>query len=71
MDEIAWTDCRMPWSRFREAGFARAGTLIYVRSRSKPYLIGEINELGGVCDDCTAFDDGEVVTQYATVWTPE
>ena len=30
----------------------------------KQFLIGNINTVGGVCDDCVAFDGKSVVTKY-------
>jgi hypothetical protein len=28
------------------------------------YLIGDINKVGGVCDDCMAFEPSDIVTRY-------
>lgn len=35
------------------------------------YLIGHINQLRGVCDDCTEFGKDEIVKAYKIVWEPE
>ena len=31
-------------------------------------LVGHINPLGGVCDDCSDFHGGERITGYCRVW---
>lgn len=33
----------------------------------KEYLIGDMNTLGGDCDDCTLISKGHVVTRYRRV----
>lgn len=35
------------------------------------YLIGDINECRGVCDDCTAFRSDAIVRRYRVVWDDE
>lgn len=37
---------------------------------SEIYLIGHINELRGVCDDCTDLDSDTIVLAYKIVWSP-
>jgi len=32
------------------------------------FLVGNINKLGGVCDDCRAFDVDTIVRRYKIVW---
>jgi hypothetical protein len=58
---------------FEAMGLNKEGTLIEVDvgGKLKQYLIGDINRLRGVCDDCTAFDSGAIVKRYKVVWTPE
>ena len=47
----------------------QAGTVIEVRVKRKTsqYLIGDINELSGVCDDCTMFEREDIVTRYRII----
>lgn len=45
----------------------KSGVLIEMEDGSQ-YLIGDINELCGVCDDCTAFDRESIVKKYKVVW---
>ena len=44
----------------------KPGTLIEVLDNNilKQYLIGDINSLGGVCDDCMGFGKDAVVVRY-------
>lgn len=32
------------------------------------FLIGHINTLGGVCDDCVMFDRATIIKEYCVVW---
>lgn len=41
-----------------EYGMAPAGAVLFVTGRARPLLVGHINRLGGVCDDCKE-EDGE------------
>lgn len=71
-----WIDFNLPYYQynnketFMAKGLSRAGTLIEVESDHKleQYLIGDINEHCGVCDDCTAFGFDSIVTRYKIVW---
>jgi hypothetical protein len=58
---------------FEKMGLNKPGTLIEVEVDGKlhQYLIGDINVLRGVCDDCTMFDKSAIVKRYKVVWTPE
>ncbi len=53
-------------------GLNKAGTLIEVSHNNvvKQYLIGDINTLGGVCDDCMAFENDAIVLRYKVVYDP-
>jgi hypothetical protein len=46
------------------------GTLIEVKSGDdiNQYLIGHINDLAGVCDDCRMFPADAIVLRYKNVW---
>lgn len=48
----------------------KPGTLIEVEveGKLKQYLIGDINGLCGVCNDCVAFDRNTIVNRYMIVW---
>ena len=47
---------------FNGRGLCKPGVQIEVDG--KLYLIGDINQLRGVCDDCTAFEGDAIVTRY-------
>jgi hypothetical protein len=51
-------------------GLNKPGVLIEVSNgvESTQYLIGDINIHRGVCDDCVAFGDEDIVTKYKIVW---
>ncbi len=53
-------------SSFMGQGLNKAGTLI--ETEKGQYLIGHINKLGGVCDDCTQFEPDTVIKRYKVVW---
>jgi len=55
---------------FCELKLNKTGTLVEIQfknSETKTYLIGDINKLGGVCDDCTEFDENSIVKRYKTI----
>lgn len=45
-------------------GLNKPGTLIKIKGAKKVYLIGDINPLRGVCDDCTEFKKETIVESY-------
>ena len=45
-----------------------AGMLIEMSNDGTQYLIGDINELGGVCDDCRIISETATVHRYRIVW---
>jgi len=47
-------------------GLAKPGVVIEVDGSE--YLIGDINTLGGVCDDCADVRSHEIVTRYKVVY---
>lgn len=60
-----WTECKMSWEEFDRRGLNNAGTLVEIEDGEiSQYLIGDINNLRGVCDDCTAFPKKSIVTRY-------
>lgn len=48
----------------------RPGTLIKMKGDKKIYLIGDINPLRGVCDDCTQFRKEKIVECYKVLVIP-
>jgi len=57
-------------SSFVGAGLNQAGTLIEVENADKTttqYLIGDINEQGGVCNDCRGFSQESIVKRYKKI----
>lgn len=83
---IAWNDeCAQIRSR-REAkeaemsfcgkGLNKPGVQIEVKStyeneKISRYLIGDMNTSGGVCDDCRAVNDDDIVLRYRVLCKPE
>jgi hypothetical protein len=56
---------------FCRLGLNNAGTLIeYINVEGEiiQILIGHINELSGVCDDCRQFDNDTIIKRYKIVW---
>ena len=54
---------------FCEMGLNKPGTLIKMKGK-KIYLIGDVNPLGGVCDDCMNFDRKDIVKEYMVMEIP-
>ena len=59
---------------FSSEGLAKPGTIIEVdlpigrrKTEVKEFLIGDINPLRGVCDDCVGFDKETVVLRYRRI----
>lgn len=51
---------------FKGEGLNNPGALI--ETSKGIYLIGHINEICGVCDDCTQFEPDTIVIRYKIVW---
>jgi hypothetical protein len=60
-----WNDFSGTWRDFRDSDHCEPGVLVEVDG--SVHLIGDINRLGGVCDDCMAFDYEAKVTRYRRV----
>ena len=54
---------------FAKRGLNNPGVLVRMQDGSE-YLIGDINKIRGVCDDCTEFSEEAIVSAYLVVWTP-
>lgn len=66
-------ESKMSTSSFTGAGLALPGTLIEIKKLDgtiSQMLIGDINELGGVCDDCTGIRSDDIIIRYKRIWTP-
>jgi hypothetical protein len=59
---------------FSTLGYRKPGVLIEIATcgnETKEYLIGHINQHGGVCDDCVLFDDSTIVKRYKVIWSED
>jgi hypothetical protein len=70
MSTTEWIEYGKTWENFEGADLNRAGTVIQIATPEGPatYMIGDVNTLRGVCDDCTEFRRSAVVQRYAVVW---
>ena len=57
-----WIEINLSWNEFSNKNLANPGTIIEVEGSK--HLIGDINTQRGVCDDCTAFKNNDIVTRY-------
>ena len=70
-DAVKWTLVNIPWDdygdgdSFVKRGLNKPGTLI--KTHLGTFLIGNINELRGICDDCTEFPISTYVIEYAVL----
>jgi len=69
-----WTEINLPWGReysekdsFCKQQLNKAGTLIELKS-GDVLLIGDINELSGICDGCTAILEDTIIKRYKIIW---
>jgi hypothetical protein len=61
-----WVKYGKPFNDFVGEKLNKPGTL--VETNTGQFLIGHINTIRGVCDDCEAFDHYATVIRYKTVW---
>jgi len=72
-----WVKYNKSWLDFENDGLARAGMFVEVKGNTydaeavETYLIGDVNENRGVCDDCTAFPKGAIVLRYKQLVTDD
>ena len=66
MDQ-GWIKFNKSWEQFEKNGLIAPGVLVKMKNGER-YLIGDINELRGVCDDCTAFGKTAIVVAYKVIW---
>ena len=70
-----WIEVNIPFwhtrggTDFVSLDLNKAGTLI--DTEKGIFLIGHINQVGGICDDCSDFDDDTIVKRYKIVWEEE
>jgi hypothetical protein len=55
---------------FTKRGLAKVGTIVFMED-GENYLIGNINKMGGVCDDCMAFEKETRVLGYMILFKRE
>lgn len=65
----AW-QARIDSMSFTGRGLAVPGTQIEMADGER-HLIGEINQNGGVCDDCMAFGAEDIIVRYRVLLTTE
>lgn len=76
-----WIEFNSSWREFDLQGLNKPGTLVEVQYKNywdeaektltRQFLIGDINDSRGVCDDCTEFDRDATVIKYKVVWVSE
>jgi hypothetical protein len=66
-----WQKANLTWDKFCDMELNQPGVLVEVewydskkKQITRTFLIGDINELRGVCDDCTAFPKDSEVIRY-------
>jgi len=59
----AWAPGMKEGDSFSKRDLNKPGTLIELKN-GKQYLIGDINVMRGVCDDCVAFESSTIVKRY-------
>ena len=70
-----WIEINLPFEdwkgndSFSCRGLNIPGVLIRMKD-GEEYLIGHINKIRGVCDDCTEFGSDAIVAAYQFVWKP-
>ena len=70
-----WIEYNKTWKEFKDDGLAIPGTIIRVcnfyyykfEDIERTYLIGDINILGGICDDCVDVQNNYEVTKYRII----
>ena len=71
-----WIKYGKTWEQFCEARLNKPGTQIDLQCRNdltkhKLYLIGDVNELGGCCDDCMVFHEDQTIIRYRVLEIPD
>jgi hypothetical protein len=62
-----WKSYGKTWEEFMNHGLSVPGVIIDVDDSE--YLIGHINNIGGICNDCTMICDEDIVKRYRTALT--
>lgn len=60
-----WTTYGKSYRDFENDDLNDTGTLVVIGGST--YLLGDTNRLGGICDDCVAFERDEIVEKYKKV----
>lgn len=65
-----------PWVDYKKrigdipSNFFKPGMVIEVKiinstkKKKEVFLVGDINKLGGICDNCRMFTDNDIITRY-------
>ncbi len=61
----------LKWSevRLNKQAWYGPGVVLHMAD-GKKYLVGDMNELGGVCDDCCDIGYHDIIIGYERIWTP-
>ena len=65
-----WIPYNKPWLEFKREGLSKVGILLEVldtEGQKETLLIGDINDLGGLCNDCSVRDEMPIL-RYRVVW---
>lgn len=74
-----WIQCGKTWDEFKRSNECKTGMVLEIQepidektmTKSPGYLlVGDINEVGGVCDDCCGIGYADVITRYTRVVLP-
>lgn len=74
-----WVNVNQPFSLFKKQqggdfGNLEIGTYLHIKdsdNRDSYYLVGDINKLNGVCDDCRGIDSDSTVVRYKMIELPK
>lgn len=68
MSNVEWIQLEdgTTFEEFRQRNLSVPGTVI--KTYQGEYLIGDINQLAGVCDCCTEFTPDTIVLAYKVIW---
>lgn len=63
---IKWIDYGKTFSNFIMDGLNKPGTqiVVLIGDKEEMFLIGDVNQLGGHCDDCCDISRGDIVSKY-------
>jgi len=73
-----WATVNQSFSLFKkqrcgEFGDLETGMYLHIKdsdNRDAYYLVGDVNKLNGVCDDCRGIDSDSIVVRYKMIELP-